>query len=170
MLFLVEQYKEAHPEEGHEVHPHRVARWAIQQGIWRRPPMDPEEILRRQIRRALRDEYTFDPQGREVRLNHPVMEEVQTADGPRLRSIWYSLFEMPPQKARLSFQLRRRAALRDVVQLKLDFDSYNDNNEFRAQLDAPDFNFNKDIEEMSQPTEYGEEPAVEIEEEEEDTL
>ena len=55
---------------------------------------------------------------------------------------------------RISLQQRRQAALADVRQLKLDFDSYNDNNTFGATLPALDFNFNKDIEEMELPTSY----------------
>jgi hypothetical protein len=165
MMFLVERYKETHPDDGAAVHPERVAEWAIDEGLWKRPPMDPREVLRRQIRSALREEYIVDDQGREVRANHPFMEEVSTPDGPKLRSTWYPIFDMPPQKMRAAFQMRRRAALADVVQLKLDFESYNDNNHFRAVLDPPDFNFNKDIEEMNMPTEWPTE-AMEDEEDE----
>lgn len=38
--------------------------------------------------------------------------------------------------------------------MKLDFDSYNDNNEFGALLEPLDQDFNKDIEEMSLRDEY----------------
>jgi hypothetical protein len=166
MLYLIEQYKGAHPEEGSEVYPHLVAQWAIENGLYKRPPMSPEEILRRLIRRALRDEYITDPQNREVRAHHPVMEEVMTPQGLKVRSTWYPIFEMPPQKMRAAFQLRRRAALADVIQLKIDFESYNENNRFAAALDPPDFNFNKDIEEMNEPTSYPEGPTEEDEEDE----
>lgn len=168
MLYLVEQYKAAHLDEGSEVYPDRVAKWAMHEGLWKRPPLDPEEILRRQIRRALRDDYIFDPQGREVRANHPVMEEFKTGEGLKLRSTWYPLFEMPPQKARSSFQLRRRAALMDVHQLDLDFNSYNDNNIFGEVLDRPDYDFNKDIEEMAHSTRYDEGATPTLDDEVED--
>jgi hypothetical protein len=38
MLYLFEQYKAAHPDEGNEINPHLVAPWAIAQGLWKRPP------------------------------------------------------------------------------------------------------------------------------------
>ncbi len=40
------------------------------------------------------------------------------------------------------------------MQLNLDFESWLDNNKFGDMLDRPDFNFNLDIEELKQPTEY----------------
>ena len=163
MLYLVDKYKAAHPDEDSAIHPELVANWAIDEGLWDRPPLDPKEALRRQIRNALREEYTVDPQGREVRAKLPFMEEVRTSDGVRVRSTWYPIFQMPPEKARASFQMRRRAALADVVQLKFDFDSYNDNNGFKAQLEPPDFNFNKDLLELEQPTEW---PSEDMEDDE----
>ena len=63
MLYLFEQYKAAHPGEGDEIKPHLVAPWAITQGLWKRPPMEAEEVLRRLLSRALWDEYIVDPQG-----------------------------------------------------------------------------------------------------------
>jgi hypothetical protein len=48
------------------------------QGLWKRPPMEAEEVLHRLLSRALRNEYIVDPQGREVRKHHPVISEVKT--------------------------------------------------------------------------------------------
>lgn len=55
---------------------------------------------------------------------------------------------------RESLQLRRRAALADVMQLKFDFDSCNENNRHSSTLAPMDFDFNKDIDELSQPVTY----------------
>lgn len=49
---------------------------------------------------------------------------------------------------RTSPSLRRRAAVADVFQLKLDFDSYNDLNNHGAKLDDQDFNLSEDIDEL----------------------
>jgi hypothetical protein len=154
MLYLFEQYKAAHPGEGDEIKPHLVAPWAITQGLWKRPPMEAEEVLRRLLSRALRNEYIVDPQGREVRKHHPVISEVKTAEGIKKQSTWYTIFDAPPEKMRASLQLRRRAALADVMQLKFDFDSYNENNRQGGSLAPMDFDFNKDIDELSQPVTY----------------
>jgi hypothetical protein len=79
---------------------------------------------------------------------------VQTATGPKKRSIWKELFHAPAEHMKASFQLRRRAAFRDVQQLHFDFESYQDNNIFGEQLEPMDFDFNKDIAETNLPTTY----------------
>ena len=66
--------------------------------------------------------------------------------------------------ARQALALDRKQALITVQQMKLDFDSYNDNNEFGATLDPLDVNFQKDLDEMSLPDVYD----PELDEEEED--
>jgi hypothetical protein len=52
---------------------------------------------------------------------------------------------------------RIRAALSDVMQLTLDFESYNDFNKFGTTLDKMDFDFNKDLKESSQPADWPDE-------------
>jgi hypothetical protein len=172
MLYLIEQYSKAHPDEIGPVDPDAVSSWAIDNGIYKPKPIDPKQILRRAIRTALRDDYTEDPQGREVRANQPEMVEVRTPDGLRWRSKWWRTFEMPPEKMRTAGQLRRRGAFNDVYQIHIDFTSYNDNNVFGAQLDNLDFNFNKDIEEADLPTEYpdADGPTLEAEDEEDEDI
>jgi hypothetical protein len=157
MAYLLEQYHRAHPdEEPSLVEPHLVARWAIQKGIYKRPPIDPEELLRRELSRYLKNEYTTDPQGRQVRRHHAVIYEVHTADGIKRRSRWYEIYDAPPKHMQAALQLRRKAALSDVIQLNLDFESYNDNNKHGEKLEPLDFNFNKDLEEINLPTTYPE--------------
>ena len=113
--------------------------------MYKRPPVDPEEVLRKEIARALGNEFIVDPKGRDVRKNHAIMVEVGTADGPKRRSRWYTIYEAPPNHIKVAFQFRCRAALSDVLQLTLDFESYNDFNSFQATLEPMDFNFNKDL-------------------------
>lgn len=169
MLFLVEQYKAAYPEAVNPIDPDEVAAWALENRMYRPKPIDPRHQLRRLIRTALRDDYIEDPQGREVRAMHPEMVEVMTPEGTRWRSRWYPIYEMPPEKMRASGQLRRRGAFRDVYQIHLDFESYNDNNALGATVEMLDFDFNKDIEEAMLPTSYPEEgPTLEDEDGQED--
>lgn len=123
--YVMEQYYKAHPDEDpSEAVPDLIAEWAYQKGLWKRPPVDPVVALSRDISRHLRNEYVTDEQGRTVRKNHAVFIEVQTPAGPKKRSIWKELFHAPAEHMKASFQLRRRAAFRDVQQLHLDFESY----------------------------------------------
>jgi hypothetical protein len=55
-------------------------------------------------------------------------------------------------------QLRRRAAVQDILQLDLDFHSYNDNNVFGVKLTPVDYDINKDVEESKMPTTYPSDP------------
>jgi hypothetical protein len=50
-----------------------------------------------------------------------------------------------------------------ILQLKLDFESYNDNNIFHEAIEPLDFDFNKDIEELNMPTTYSDDTDVEQE-------
>lgn len=162
MEYLIEQYMKAHPDEDADgIQPHKVADWAVSRGMWQRPPVSPQERLRRELARHLRGEYAMDPQGRTVRLHHAVIYVEQSPEGPKRRSRWYKLNESPAQHIRASFALRRRAAFWDVKQLSLDLDSYNDNNIFGEKIPSLDFDYNKDLAESRLPTSYPEEgPAT----------
>jgi len=170
MMYLVDQYKRAHPDEGDEVFPHLIADWAYEQGLWQRPKMDPREVLRRLVSRALRNEYIEDSQGRGVRKFHATVEEIQTSDGTQKRTKWLDIHEAPADHMRLALSLRRRAALADVVQLELDFEYWNENNRFGEKLPPMDYDFNADVEELKQPVDYPDSAPEENEDEEEEIL
>jgi len=170
MQFLIDKYKAQHPGEGPDLSPDKIAQWAIKKGLWRPVPLTPAEQLRRLITRCFRETYLIDPQGREVRANLPIMEEVMTEDGPKLRSRWFPIFSAPAKVARSSFSLRRKAALADVVQLQFDFFSWSENNSHGDKLDAMDFNFNKDLAELAESSEYVDNPLDEDEDDGEGEL
>jgi hypothetical protein len=131
-----------------------VADWAVAKGLWQRPPVTPQERLRRELARYLRGEYTQDPQGRTVRKHHAVIFVEQTGDGPKRRSRWCEIYQATAKHMQASLALRRRAALADVMQLNLDLESYNENN-VRGEAVLPmDYNFNIDLEEGKLPTQY----------------
>ena len=159
MEYLIHQYKMAHPEKDPDyIEPHLVAEWACKKRMWDRPPVSPEERLRRELARHLCGEHTRDPQGSTVRKHHAVIYTIETPDGPKRRSRWYEINQAPVKHMQASLQLRRRAALADVVQLSFDFESYNENNIHGERLPEMDFDFNKDLEEIKLPTDYPSEP------------
>lgn len=166
--YLMEQYRLAHPDVDPAVEPHLIAEWAIQNGLSRPIPQTPEEILRKDIARYLKNDYIDDPQGRHVRKNHAVFIQVQTQDGPKRRSRWYGIDVAPPDHMKLSLQLRRNAAFHDIRQMELDFQSYNDNNTYGVKLVPMDYNFNKDVQEANLPATYPSEPSFDVDEDDDE--
>jgi hypothetical protein len=158
MTYLLEQYAKSFPDEPLPLDPRKVARWAYEHGLWKPADVAPQEVLRRKLCRALRHSYVRDPQGREVRANFAAIEEVMTVDGPKRMSKWYPIFKAPAEVVRQALALDRKQALATVQQMKLDFDSYNENNEGHEVLPPLDLDFNKDLEEMSLPTDYDPDP------------
>jgi hypothetical protein len=149
MLYLKDEFKRRFGVE--EIDATTVAEWAYREKLWRPDPIDPIKILARQLSRALRQEYYVDPQGREVRLNHHV--SIGRDDGTH-SDLWIDHRTAKPQQMHLSFQQRRQGILADCKQEKVDYDSYNDNNPYKVKLPQMDFDFNKDLEELDQPTTY----------------
>lgn len=169
MNYIIACYKEAHPDEGPDVCPDLVADWAITQpGLWKPIPISPRDQLKRLLARSLRETYMEDPQGREVRASHPVFSEVRTQDGVKRIARYYPLFESPAEIARIFFSHKRKAALHDVMQMDLDFDSWTDNNIFGHKLERPDYNFQPDLDELKQSSEYPENPEDEEVDEDDD--
>jgi hypothetical protein len=152
MLYLVEEYKRVHKVD--EIDLAAVAHWAFTEGRWKRPPFDPEAILRRELARAMRNDHIKDPQGREVRKYHPVLHY----EGERKISIWQTIDTARPDHMRVSFQQRRQGISWRCIQLNLDFDSYAENNIYAAALPPISFNFDPDVEEAGFPTVYDDDP------------
>lgn len=166
MLFLRDAYLRAFPNEQPPINPKRIAEWAYGRGLWKPIETDPQEVLRRKLCRAFRHEYITDPQNREVRASFATVEEVMTSDGPKRMAQFYPIFQAPPAVARQHFQLERRMAVENAVQLSLDLQSYNDNNESGAVLPPIDWNIGRDMEERSLPTEYDPDPYGDSDEDE----
>jgi hypothetical protein len=136
------------------VDPLEVARWAIKEKLYFPRRMDPARLLRREIARALAAEYIVDPQGREVRGMIPV--PVTNEEG-QLTWEWGRIYQATKDHFVLSQQVRRNGILAGCRQHKRDQDSYNDNNVHGVNVDSADYDFNKDLEEDTFPTDYPDE-------------
>ena len=103
---------------------------------------------------AMRQEMETDPQGRVVRAKHCAIIREKDADGETVqKTFWFDRDTATPDLMRRSLQQRRGGVLGDVKHLKTDLDSYNDNNLHGAHIQMS-FNFESDLEELSQDTEY----------------
>ncbi len=98
-----------------------VAAWALDSGLW-----EPhrEGILRQlaeDLSRALREQYITDPQGRRVRSKHAIRQEGEQG------SLWADIKLATREHMAAAFQQRRQQVVADCRQLKIDVDSYNQN-------------------------------------------
>jgi hypothetical protein len=101
-----------------------VARWALDAGEWRAQPADLVNQCADQLSRAMREEYTVDPQGRTVRSKHAA----RMADGSGGQTtLWADIRTATPAHMEVAFQQRRQQIVGDCRQLKADVDSYNEN-------------------------------------------
>jgi hypothetical protein len=130
-----------------------VAEWMVKHGYFKRNPPTLVQVCKRELARALRNEYIRDPQGREVRRMHPARFPRNDGSG-RQMVLWADIFQARPNHMRVSMQQRRNGILADARQHKTDLDSYNANNVHDARLPLFDYNFNKDLEELALPTTY----------------
>ncbi len=101
----------------------QIARWAIREGLWEPQPSSLVAQCATELARAMREEYTVDPQGRAVRTKHAA---TVLRDGVQL-TLWADIRTADREHMRIAFQQRRQQILGDCRQLKLDADSYNEN-------------------------------------------
>ena len=131
-----------------------VADWAVETGRYQRKTITIAKQCKRELARVMRSEHLVDPQGREPRKWH----SVRVGSGPEQLILWAKFTKAKPNHMRISLQQRRQGIFGRVKQHKVDLDSYNDNNSFKAKLPLFDYDFNKDLEEGQYPTDYPDDP------------
>jgi len=122
-----------------------IAEWAIRKGLWQPRRGSLLRQCASELAAAMREEYFTDPQGRRVRKKH-VYHELQ-------QMLWVDIEDARPEQMQKAFAHRRRQILGDCHQLKIDVDSYNENNAHDAHIQMC-FDFTDDLVEMDQPTQY----------------
>jgi len=138
MQKIVSDYEEATGRNRYTAS--EVARWAIENNLWDAPAT---LLIRRcadDLAKALREEYTTDPQGRRSRTKHVALVE---KDGEQI-PIWADMRRAPRNHMMSAFQLRRRQIVSDCKQLKTDVDSYNDNYNLGEPIQLV-FDFSNDL-------------------------
>ena len=134
-----------------------VAKWALENGLYKPKARSPEDILAGELREALREQYFTDPQGRKVRKKHARKTEELLSDGStKQRVFWDDITTATPDHMQAALQQRRRLILADCQQLKTDADSYNQNYNKTGTPVQISFEFMEDMIEAELPTEYPE--------------
>jgi hypothetical protein len=119
-----------------------IMRWAYERGLWQAHPDDLFRLGAEQLARAMRDDLVKDPQGREVRSKHVVIEDREGEQLP----IWVDWKFATRDQMESSFQNRRRGIVSGCIQLRKDVDSYNENFNTGVPIQIP-LNFANDVEE-----------------------
>lgn len=100
-----------------------MADWAVKNNLYVQRPDSAVRECSELIARALREEYTKDPQGRTVRTKHAARLSKDGLQGV----LWGDIRDADPEFMRSAFQQRRSQIVGDCRQLKIDVDSYNEN-------------------------------------------
>ncbi|MBT3821914.1 MAG: hypothetical protein HOM52_11005 [Rhodospirillaceae bacterium] len=120
-----------------------IGEWAIKQRLWELPESAALARCAEDISRAMREEYMTDPKGRRVRVKHPAT--VKVPGGQMV--LWDDMRTASPEHMRISFQQRRQQIVGDCRQLKVDVDSYNDQNSENPPIQMV-FDFTMDLAEL----------------------
>lgn len=130
----------------------KLADFAINHGHWKKTNLSTlrRQICKREFSRAFREQYHADSHVRHVRTYHAVLNN--EGDG-RQKVFWDDMRRAPEAHMEMAFHQRRSQIVGDCTQLKIDVDSWNDNNiaggNFQLLLD-----FTEDAAERTQPTKY----------------
>ena len=152
MLDIVRQYVEQGGSEPIDLD--ALARFAINEGLWSKSGSKMLQLCKRDLSRALREQYHTDPQGRQVRTYHAAKNRDTSG---RQQVFWADMRSAPVEHMELAFQQRRSQIVGDCTQLKRDVESYNDNNRYGAYCQLI-LDFTDDVAEREQPTEYSANP------------
>ena len=123
-----------------EIEVHEFGRWLVRKG-WPLPePVSPEELLAKNITRALREEIRHDKvTGRPYRANHAYPVGVNRQG---TLWAWIDMDEAPREPMRKSLQTRREQMVGDALQLSFDTDHWNaihpDEQPIQIELDFTD--------------------------------
>lgn len=161
MRELLDDYLAEH--DNAPVDPTDVFLWARRNHRWEPASRSMAKQFKDELQCAAREDRYTDPQGRSVRRKHAVVVK----EGETQHSLWADIETAPPEHMKLSLQQRRRGCLGDVVQLKTDMDSYNENNNPGPPIQMS-FDFDQDLREMEEEGTYPDAPPDDEEEDEED--
>ena len=98
-----------------------VGAWALDSGLWEPHREGILSQFAEDLSRALREQYITDPQGRRVRSKHAIRQEGEQG------SLWADIRLATRDHMAAAFQQRRQQVVSDCRQLKVDVDSYNQN-------------------------------------------
>ncbi len=134
-------------DHGHQPTSTREAvHWAVSEGLFELPEVDPYEVLAGQMSQALRDEYETLPDGRRYRLNHAV----RISKGGVQLTFWGTMGFASHEHMEKAFAQRREQIIGDNLQLKTDVDVYNDLNQGKRPAIQMVLDYTEDVAERQE--------------------
>lgn len=129
----------------------KLTDFAIDNGHWSKKNIAEyrRQLCKREFAQAFREQYHTDPQGRHVRTMHPLIKHVDS----KQKTFWGDMRKMDETDMVDAFQRRRAQIVGDCTQLKIDVDSWNENNTVGGDYQLL-LNFADDVAERTQPTIY----------------
>jgi hypothetical protein len=147
-LRIVDEYVKEHGiEDGADIDPDELTAWAINTNRAEREELNFFRQTRRDLVKALKDEEVTDGQGRTIPRRAAIRIK-----GDKHQSRWFDFLAAKPRKALTSLAQQRRSLVAYARKIKLKQESYNDNNQYGAELPLFDYNLNKDLRDAEQPT------------------
>ncbi len=149
MMDIYDLYLQAGGDEPIDLN--KLADFAINNDHWSRTNLADlrRQLCKREFAKAFREQYHIDPQGRHVRTLHAIVK----CDGDTQKTFWGDMRKVDEVYMTDAFQRRRSQIVGDCTQLKIDVDSWNDNNTVGGSYQLL-LNFTDDVAERTQPTTY----------------
>jgi hypothetical protein len=154
ILALIDEYESETGDKSGDLM--RVARWLRDEDRMDPPKYDPVKALAKVLANASRQDYVADENGEPVRRRHCYVASPASNDEQKVFS-WFKIEEATPEKMKLSVNYRRNGTLLDILQLVRDVNFYNKNYNPGDAIPV-DANFQPDVDELSLPAEYQDEP------------
>lgn len=126
-----------------------IARWAIDNKLWQPKPSTILDQCAKELAHAMREEHITDPQGRSVRAKHVAKVN---RNGEQL-ALWEDIRTASREHMEIALQQRRQQIVGDCKQLKMDMDSFNENNNSAGPIQMI-FDFTDDLEELETESNY----------------
>ncbi|QJP56008.1 hypothetical protein HKJ32_06030 [Xylella fastidiosa subsp. multiplex] len=142
----IERYKAETGNNG-LLDPHKVAAWALSNGLHKPNPKTIIDAVAADISQAFREEYRTDPHGRRYRAKHAATHK----NDNKTMSLWADLDDpvVPHSHFVRSFAQRRQQIVGDCLQLKTDVDVYNHKRDPDQPIQIP-LDFTLDVAELQQ--------------------
>jgi hypothetical protein len=123
LLKFIDEYKQINTGEKTA---REIAAWLLAENKCKPTQQEEIDILTRHVSRAMRAQFTIDPDGRKVRQKHAVRRKIQDSDGSfKQQTFWQDMDLASPQFMFESFQQRRGTLADGAWQLDQDLASYN---------------------------------------------